>query len=93
MPNVPKNGAVRFRTLERPQTSRRRGRFEASASGVFAMLGWAFTFLLVALLAAALGFGGTVGASALVAQILFVIFMALFLVTLLVRRLRSKPSA
>lgn len=70
----------------------RRGRIEASALGVY-MLGWAFTFLLVALLAAALGFGGTAGASALVAQILFVIFILLFVVTLILRRLRSKPSA
>lgn len=53
------------------------------------MLGWAFTFLLVALLAAALGFGGTVGAPALVAQVLFFIFILLFLVTLVVRRLRG----
>ena len=53
------------------------------------MLGWAFTFLLVALLAAALGFGGTVGAPALVAQALFFIFILLFLVTLVVRRLRG----
>lgn len=58
----------------------------------FAMLGWAFTFLLVALLAAALGFGGTAGAPALVAQVLFVIFILLFLVTVVMRRLRGQGA-
>lgn len=56
------------------------------------MLGWAFTFLLVALLAAALGFGGTAGAPALVAQVLFVIFILLFLVTVVMRRLRGQGA-
>ena len=34
------------------------------------MLGWALTFLVIALIAAALGFGGIAGASAGIAQIL-----------------------
>ena len=41
------------------------------------MLGWALTFLVVALIAAALGFGGIAGASAGIAQILFFVFIAL----------------
>ena len=43
------------------------------------MLGWALTFLVIALIAAALGFGGIAGASAGIAQILFYIFLVLLL--------------
>ena len=47
------------------------------------MLRWALIFLIVALVAAALGFTGIAGASAGIAQILFWIFVAVFLVMLL----------
>lgn len=53
------------------------------------MLGWALTFLVVALIVGALGFGGIAGASAGIAQILFVIFVVLFGITLIGRALRS----
>ena len=43
------------------------------------MLGWALTFPVIALIAAALGFGGIAGASAGIAQILFYIFLVLLL--------------
>ena len=46
------------------------------------MLGWALTFLVIALIAAALGFGGIAGASAGIAQILFYIFLVLLLISL-----------
>ena len=42
------------------------------------MLAWAMTFLAVALIAAALGYGGAAGASAGIAQMLFVVFLVLF---------------
>ena len=53
------------------------------------MLGWALTFLIVAIIAAVLGFGGVAVASASIAKILFVVFLILFAVSLiagLVRR-------
>ncbi|MEL6644827.1 MAG: DUF1328 domain-containing protein [Pseudomonadota bacterium] len=53
------------------------------------MLGWALTFLVVALIAAVFGFGGIASASAGIAQILFFIFLILFAVTIVVRGLRS----
>lgn len=53
------------------------------------MLGWAITFLIVALIAALFGFGGIASASAGIAQILFFIFIALFVVTLIMRVIRS----
>ena len=53
------------------------------------MLGWALTFLVVALIAGALGFGGIAGASTGIAQILFVVFIIMFAVTMIGRALRS----
>ena len=47
------------------------------------MLNWTFTFLLVALIAAALGFGVVAGTAAQIAQVCFVVFIVLFLVGLL----------
>ena len=55
------------------------------------MLGWALTFLVVALIAAALGFGGIAGTSAGIAQILFFIFIILFVVAMVTRALRGRP--
>jgi uncharacterized membrane protein YtjA (UPF0391 family) len=55
------------------------------------MLGWAVTFLVIALVAAALGFGGIAGTSAGIAQILFFIFIVLFVVALVARAVRGRP--
>lgn len=55
------------------------------------MLGWALTFLVVALIAAALGFGGIAGTSAGIAKILFFVFIVLFVVSMIARALRGKP--
>jgi len=47
------------------------------------MLYWAFVFLVVALVAAVLGFGGIAVASAGIAKILFFVFLVIFLATLI----------
>jgi uncharacterized membrane protein YtjA (UPF0391 family) len=47
------------------------------------MLGWTITFLIIALVAAAFGFGGIAVAAAGIAKILFFVFLVLFLVSLL----------
>jgi uncharacterized membrane protein YtjA (UPF0391 family) len=47
------------------------------------MLYWALVFLVVAIIAGALGFGGIVGSSAGIAQILFYIFLAFLVISLL----------
>jgi uncharacterized membrane protein YtjA (UPF0391 family) len=54
------------------------------------MLGWAVGFLLIALLAALLGFGGIAGAAAGFAQILFYVFIALFVLGLIVSLFRGR---
>jgi uncharacterized membrane protein YtjA (UPF0391 family) len=46
------------------------------------MLYWALIFFVVALIAAAFGFGGIASASAGIAQILFVIFLILLVASL-----------
>jgi len=46
------------------------------------MLRWALGFLVVAVIAAMLGFGGLADASAGIAKVLFVVFMAGFVITL-----------
>jgi uncharacterized membrane protein YtjA (UPF0391 family) len=47
------------------------------------LLGWALIFLVVALIAAALGFGGVASASAGIAKVLFFIFLVVFVVLLI----------
>ncbi len=54
------------------------------------MLGWAVTFLIIALIAAALGFGGIAGAATGIAKILFVVFIILFVVSLIFGRGRTR---
>ena len=53
------------------------------------MLSWALTFLVIALIAAVLGFGGVAGAATGIAKVLFFAFLVLFLVSLIVPRFRS----
>jgi uncharacterized membrane protein YtjA (UPF0391 family) len=47
------------------------------------MLRWALAFLVLALIAAFLGFGGIAAASAGIAKTLFFIFLVIFAVTLI----------
>ncbi|MGP1358848.1 DUF1328 domain-containing protein [Roseicyclus sp.] len=54
------------------------------------MLGWALAFLGIALVAALFGFGGIASASAGIAQILFFIFIALFVIALIARAVRGR---
>ena len=53
---------------------------------------WATTFLTIALLAAALGFSGIAGASAGIVQMLFVVFLGLFVAAVVLRALWGNGS-
>jgi uncharacterized membrane protein YtjA (UPF0391 family) len=55
------------------------------------MLGWAFTFLVVAIVAGVLGFGGVATGSAGIAKGLFILFLVLFVAALVMRALRGGP--
>ncbi|RQM87668.1 DUF1328 domain-containing protein [Salmonella enterica subsp. enterica serovar Infantis] len=52
------------------------------------MFRWGIIFLVIALIAAALGFGGLAGAAAGAAKIVFVVGIVLFLVSLFMGRKR-----
>lgn len=56
------------------------------------MLYWAVVFFLIAIVAAILGFGGIAATAAGVAEILFYIFLGLFVISL-IAGLVSRPRA
>ena len=47
------------------------------------MLSWAVTFLIVALIAAALGFGGIAGTAVEMAKVLFIVFLVMAVISLI----------
>ena len=56
------------------------------------MLSWIFAFLIMALLAAVLGFGGLAGAFAGIAKILFLVFAAAFVIMFVVNTMKGRPT-
>ena len=54
------------------------------------MLKWALAFLIVALVAALFGFGGIASASAGIAQILFFVFILLFVIAIVANAMRGR---
>jgi uncharacterized membrane protein YtjA (UPF0391 family) len=54
------------------------------------MLGWALTFLLVALIAAVLGFGGIADFAVEIAKIIFVVAIFLFAISAVVALIRGR---
>jgi uncharacterized membrane protein YtjA (UPF0391 family) len=54
------------------------------------MLGWALAFLIVALIAGALGFTGVAAISVDAAQLIFWVFLVLFVVSLIANFARGK---
>lgn len=54
------------------------------------MLGWALTFLIVAIIAAVLGFGGIAGFAVEIAKIIFFVAIVLFLISAVVGLARGR---
>jgi uncharacterized membrane protein YtjA (UPF0391 family) len=54
------------------------------------MLQWALIFLVVALIAGVLGFGNIAAGASSIAQILFLIFIVLFVVSLVMHLVRGR---
>lgn len=54
------------------------------------MLRWALIFLVVALIAAFLGFGGLAGTAVGIAKLLFFVFLALFLISAVMHLVRGR---
>jgi uncharacterized membrane protein YtjA (UPF0391 family) len=75
-------------TSRRAMISRRCRNKKWKTEGV--MLSWVVTFLIVALIAGILGFGGVAGASIEIAKIIFFIAVVLFLVSAVVGLARGR---
>jgi uncharacterized membrane protein YtjA (UPF0391 family) len=56
------------------------------------MFGWVVTFLIVALIAGILGFGGIAGASIEIAKIIFFVAVVLFLISAVVGLARGRSQ-
>jgi uncharacterized membrane protein YtjA (UPF0391 family) len=54
------------------------------------MLGWALTFLVIALIAALLGFGGIAGTAVGIAKIIFFVAIVLFLISAIAGAVRGR---
>ena len=54
------------------------------------MFGWAITFLIVALIAALLGFGGIAGTAVEIAKLIFFVAIILFAISAVVALLRGR---
>ncbi len=54
------------------------------------MLGWALSFLIVALIAAVLGFGGIAGFAVEIAKVIFVVAIILFVVSAIFGIIRGR---
>jgi uncharacterized membrane protein YtjA (UPF0391 family) len=63
---------------------------EATATRNCTMLGWVITFLVIALIAAILGFGGIAGVSIEIAKVIFFIAVVLFLISAIVGLARGR---
>lgn len=58
------------------------------------MFGWAVTFLIVALIAAVLGFGGIAASAVEIAKIIFFVAIVLFVVSAVIGLVRDRtPTA
>lgn len=57
------------------------------------MLGWAIAFFVIAVIAAIFGFGGIAAGAATIAQILFWVFVALFIISLIAGFARRGSAA
>lgn len=54
------------------------------------MLSWAFSFLIIAIIAAFFVFGGIATTSVSIAQVLFFVFMILFVISLVAGAVRGR---
>lgn len=64
--------------------------FAGARKGRQVMLGWALTFFIVAVIAALFGFTGIAGAMAWIAQVLFFLFIVLFVIALITGAARGR---
>ena len=63
---------------------------EVAREGEEAMLSWAVFFLVIALIAAVLGFGGIAGTAVGIAKLLFFVFLVIFVISLIMGLTRGR---
>jgi uncharacterized membrane protein YtjA (UPF0391 family) len=56
------------------------------------MLGWAISFLVIAIIAAVLGFGGIAGTAIGIAEMIFYVAIVLFVISAVVGLVRGRSS-
>ncbi len=56
------------------------------------MLNWAITFLVIALIAAVLGFGGIAGTAISIAKLIFYVAIILFVISAVVSLMRGRST-
>ena len=87
---APMKKAAPFITLadHRPRTDPTSGALRRAPEYTrnITMLSWAITFLIIAIIAAVLGFGGIAGTATGIAKILFVVFLVMFIVSFIMGR-------
>jgi uncharacterized membrane protein YtjA (UPF0391 family) len=84
---MPLNAVARsLPTVRSPTAARAKVARAAARKRVFHMLRWAVIFLVVAIAAAVLGFGGIAGEAAWMAKILFFVFLVVALVSFVLGR-------
>ena len=76
----------RLRPVVTRADKRRHARARSSYTGAATVFHYSVIFLVIALIAAALGFGGIAGSAVGIAKILFLIFLVLFVVSLVFGR-------
>lgn len=76
---MPFSTAIRLRPAERLSSHLKRNRI---------MLSWALTFFILAIVAAIFGFGGIAAGAQSIAQVLFLLFVVMFVVSLITGQLR-----
>jgi uncharacterized membrane protein YtjA (UPF0391 family) len=70
--------------------ARRSAALMETESEVLIMLSWVVTFLIIALIAGVLGFGGIAGASVEIAKAIFFIAIILFLISAVIGLVRGR---
>jgi uncharacterized membrane protein YtjA (UPF0391 family) len=70
---------------------RQRNAFGLFGKGGVLMLGWSILFFIVAIIAAVFGFGGIAAAATDIARLLFVVFLVLFVISLLLGWRSTSP--
>jgi uncharacterized membrane protein YtjA (UPF0391 family) len=90
MPPPPDRPEHLFQAKISPAEASPLGRADAGEAEIFVMLSWVVTFLIIALVAGILGFGGIAGVSIEIAKTIFFIAVVLFLISAVIGLARGR---